>query len=46
VGVQVTSHDHLGLSVLALDARHAPVPLFFRHSVCHVVYISSIDSPL
>ena len=46
VGVQITSHNQLGFGVLALDARHALVPLFFRHPVCHVVYISSIDSPL
>lgn len=35
MGMQVTAHDHLGLGVLALDARHAPVPLFFTHPVCH-----------
>ena len=39
VGMQVTAHDHLGLGVLALDARHALVPLFFCHSVCHVAKI-------
>ena len=39
VGVQVTAHDHLGLGVLALDACHAPVPLFFCHSVRHVAKI-------
>ncbi len=39
VGVQVTAHDHLGLGVLALDARHAPVPLLFSHPVCHVAKI-------
>ena len=35
MGVQVTAHNHLGLGVLALDARHALVPLFFCHPVCH-----------
>ena len=35
VGVQVTAHNQLGLGVLALDERHALVPLFFCHSVCH-----------
>lgn len=35
VGVQVTAHNQLGLGVLALDARHAPVPLLCGHSVCH-----------
>ena len=34
-GVQVTAHNHLGLGVLALDACHAPMPLFLSHSVCH-----------
>ena len=35
VGVQVTSHNQFWFCVLALDARHALVPLFFCHSVCH-----------
>ena len=35
VGMEVTAHKHLGLGVLALDACHAPVPLFYGHSVCH-----------
>ena len=35
VGVQITAHNHFGLCVLALDARHALVPLFYGHSVCH-----------
>ena len=35
VGMQVAAHNQLGLGVLALDARHALVPLFFCHSVCH-----------
>ena len=35
VGMQVAAHDHLGFGVLALDARHALVPLLFAHSVCH-----------
>ena len=33
--MQITAHNHLGLCVLALDARHALVPLFFCHPVCH-----------
>ena len=35
MGVQITSHNQLGFGVLALDARHALVPLLFVHSVCH-----------
>ena len=35
MGVQITSHNQLGLGVPALDARHALVPLLFAHSVCH-----------
>ena len=35
VGMEVTAHDHLGLGILALDTRHALVPLFFSHLVCH-----------
>ena len=35
MGVQVTAHNHLGIGVLALDACHAPMPLFPSHSVCH-----------
>ena len=42
VGVQVTSHNQFWFCVLALDARHALVPLFFCHSVCHAAKI--IDS--
>ena len=39
MGVQVTAHNHLGLGVLALDARHALVPLLCGHSVCHATKI-------
>ena len=39
MGMQVTAHNHLGLGVLALDACHAPVPLFLGHSVCHIAKI-------
>ena len=39
MGMQVTTHQHLGLGVLALDARHAPVSLFLCHSVRHVAKI-------
>ena len=35
MGMQVAAHDHLGLGVLALDARHALVPLLCGHSICH-----------
>ena len=35
MGVQITSHNQLGFGVLALNARHALVPLFCGHSVCH-----------
>lgn len=35
VAVEITSHNQLGLGVLALDVRHALVPLFCGHSVCH-----------
>ena len=35
VRVQVTAHNQLGFGVLALDVRHALVPLLFAHSVCH-----------
>ena len=39
VGVQVTSHNQFWFCVLALDARHALVPLFFCHPVCHAVKV-------
>ena len=35
MGMQVATHNQLGLGVLALDACHAPMPLFLSHSVCH-----------
>ena len=35
MGVLVTSHNQFWFCVLALDARHALVPLFFCHPVCH-----------
>ena len=35
MGMEVTAHEHLGFGVLALDARHALVPLLFAHPVCH-----------
>ena len=35
--VQVMAHNQLGLRVLALDACHALVPLFFCHPVCHAI---------
>ena len=35
VGMKVTAHNQLGFGVLALDARHALVPLLFAHPVCH-----------
>ena len=39
MGVQVTSHNQFWFCVLALDARHALVPLFFCHPVCHAAKI-------
>ena len=39
VGMQIATHNQLGLGVLALDARHALVPLFCGHSVCHATKI-------
>ena len=39
VGVQIISHDQLGLCVLALDACHAAMSLFLGHSVCHIAKI-------
>ena len=35
MGMEVTAHNQLGFGVLALDARHALVPLLCGHSVCH-----------
>ena len=35
MGMEVTAHNQLRFGVLALDARHALVPLLFAHSVCH-----------
>ena len=39
MGVQVTSHNQFWFCVLALDARHALVPLFCCHPVCHAAKI-------
>jgi hypothetical protein len=39
VGMEVTAHNQLWFGVLALDARHALVPLLFAHSVCHATKI-------
>lgn len=39
MGVEVTAHNQLGFGVLALDARHALVPLLFAHSVCHDIKV-------
>lgn len=33
--VQVTTHEHLGLGVFALDTCHTSVSLLFGHLVCH-----------
>ena len=41
MGVQVMSHNQFWFCVLALDARHALVPLFFCHPVCHAAKISN-----
>ena len=35
MGMEVTAHNQLWFGVLALDARHALVPLLCGHSVCH-----------
>ncbi len=40
MGVEVTAHNQLGFGVLALDARHALMPLLFAHSVCHSAKIT------
>lgn len=34
-GMQKLAHNHLWTCVNAPDARHAVVPLFFCHLVCH-----------
>ena len=39
MGMEVTAHNQLGFCVLALDARHALVPLLCGHSVCHATKI-------
>lgn len=46
MGVQITSHNQLGFGVLALDARHALVPLLFAHSVCHDTNYRLLTCPL
>ena len=35
MGMEVTAHNQFWFGVLALDARHALVPLLCGHSVCH-----------
>ena len=35
MGMEVAAHNQLRFCVLALDARHALVPLLCGHSVCH-----------
>ena len=39
MGMEVTAHNQLWFGVLALDARHALVPLLCGHSVCHATKI-------
>ena len=46
MGVQITSHNQLGFGVLALDARHAFVPLLCGHSVCHDTTCRLLTYPL
>ena len=46
MGVEVTAHNQLGFGVLALDARHALVPLLFAHSVCHDITYRLLTCPL
>lgn len=42
-GMQKLAHDHLWTRVNAPDARHAVVPLFFCHLVCHSLAISDLS---
>ena len=46
MGVQVTSHNQFRFCILALDARHALVPLLFAHSVCHDTNYRLLTCPL
>ena len=46
VGMEVTAHNQLGFGVLALDARHALVPLLCGHSVCHDTNYRLLTCPL
>ena len=42
-GMQKLAHNHLWTRVNAPDARHAVVPLFFCHLVCHSLAISDLS---
>ena len=48
--MQITSHEHLGLGVLALDAYHTSVSLLFCHPVCHsakiLFFLDLLEKPL
>ena len=46
MGVQITSHNQFRFCILALDARHALVPLLFAHSVCHDITYRLLTCPL
>ena len=39
MGMEVTAHNQFRFCILALDARHALVPLLCGHSVCHATKI-------
>ena len=39
MGMEVTAHNQFWFCILALDARHALVPLLCGHSVCHATKI-------
>ena len=46
MGMEVTSHNQFRFCILALDARHALVPLLFAHSVCHDITYRLLTCPL
>ena len=41
VGMKVTAHNQLWFCILALDARHALVPLLCGHPVCHDIKVKT-----
>ena len=46
MGMEVAAHNQLGFGVLALDARHALVPVLCGHSVCHDTNYRLLTCPL